>query len=190
MGEAGWPFLKENEVPMLEEAVRGRACTDDLIAQTLLTHAAEAHRLAAWILRDPVGAEDAVQEAALVAWNKRASLRDPDSAEGWFSRIVVNVCRDELRRRARKRDLPALEGAADSNAERLAERDELGRAVARLTPDQQLVLGLRYGRDLTVPQIAAQTGISEGTVKSRLHYSLEQLRAALDAERRVQEQTR
>jgi RNA polymerase sigma-70 factor (ECF subfamily) len=178
------------ENPMLEEAVRGRACTDDLIAQMLLARAAEAHRLAAWILRDPVGAEDAVQESALVAWNRRDSLRDPDSVDGWFTRIVVNVCRDELRRRARKRELPQPAGAADSGAERLAERDELSRAIARLTPDQQLVLALRFGRDLTVPQIAVQTGIPEGTVKSRLHHSLEQLRAALDAERRAEERSR
>lgn len=175
---------------MLEEAVSGRTDADDLVAETLLARAAEAHRLAAWILRDPIGAEDAVQEAALVAWNRRGSLRDPASADGWFTRIVVNVCRDELRRRARKRDLPQPDRAADSNAEQLAERDELGRAIARLTPDQQLVLGLRFGRDLTVPQIATQTGVAEGTVKSRLHHSLEQLRAALDAERRAEERTR
>ena len=71
--------------------------------------------------------------------------------------------------------------------ERLAVRDEIGRAIARLTADEQLVIGLRFGRDLTVPQIAAQTGLPEGTVKSRLHHSLEHLRSALAAERRAEE---
>jgi DNA-directed RNA polymerase specialized sigma24 family protein len=46
---------------------------------------------------------------------------------------------------------------------------------------------MRYGRDLTVPQIAAHTGIREGTVKSRLHNAQEHLRAAFEAERRAEE---
>jgi RNA polymerase sigma-70 factor (ECF subfamily) len=173
-----------NEVAMM---ARSR---DDEIADLLLGRAAEAHRLAAWILRDPVGAEDAVQDAALIAWNRRGSLRDAASADGWFSRIVVNVCRDELRRRARKRDLPTTETVLDPGSDRVAERDELGRAISRLTPDQQVVLGLRFGRDLTVPQIAAETGLPEGTVKSRLHHSLENLRASLAAEQRAAEANR
>jgi RNA polymerase sigma-70 factor (ECF subfamily) len=173
-----------NEVAMM---ARSR---DDEIADLLLGRAAEAHRLAAWILRDPVGAEDAVQDAALIAWNRRGSLRDAASADGWFSRIVVNVCRDELRRRARKRDLPTTELLTDPGSDRIAERDELGRAISKLTPDQQVVLGLRFGRDLTVPQIAAETGLPEGTVKSRLHHSLENLRASLAAEQRAAEVNR
>jgi RNA polymerase sigma-70 factor (ECF subfamily) len=66
-------------------------------------------------------------------------------------------------------------------------RDEVGRALGRLTLDEQIVVAMRYGRDLTVPQIAAQTGIREGTVKSRLHNAQEHLRAAFEAERRAEE---
>lgn len=172
---------------MIEEAVGVRAGGDDQVADLLLARAAEAHRLAAWILRDPVGAEDAVQQAALIAWNRRGSLRKAESAGSWFNHIVVNVCRDELRRRARRRDLPVIEPIAQADTERYAEREELGRAIVRLTPDQQIVLGLRFGRDMTVPQIAAETGLAEGTVKSRLHHSLDQLRAAMAAEHRSEE---
>jgi RNA polymerase sigma-70 factor (ECF subfamily) len=70
------------------------------------------------------------------------------------------------------------------------DHDDLDRAIGRLKEDEQIVLGLRFGRDMTVPQIAAQTGLPEGTVKSRLHYALEHVRAALDAERRAEEQKR
>jgi RNA polymerase sigma-70 factor (ECF subfamily) len=175
---------------MIDEATMEQRRDDDDVAELLLARAAQAHRLAAWILRDPIGAEDAVQEAALIAWNRRGSLRNAESADSWFNRIVVNVCRDELRRRARKPGLPAFEAVVDSGSDRLAQRDELGRAIARLTPDQQVVLGLRFGRDMTVPQIAAETGLPEGTVKSRLHHSLEHLRAALAAEHRAEEQNR
>jgi RNA polymerase sigma-70 factor (ECF subfamily) len=110
----------------------------------------------------------------------------------WFMRIVVNVCRDELRRR-RRHPISQAEPMAEPMAElgwAAAEHGDLGRAIGRLTEDQQIVLGLRFGRDLSVPQIAAQTGLPEGTVKSRLHYALEHVRAALDAERRAEEQER
>jgi RNA polymerase sigma factor (sigma-70 family) len=162
--------------------------SDDDIAELLISRTPEAHRLATWILRDPVAAEDAVQEAALAAWNGRRKLRRADNPAGWFTKIVVNICRDELRRRNRGPTLPRQVGSPVRAAQdRLALRDEIGRAVARLTADEQLVIGLRFGRDLTVPQIAAQTGLAEGTVKSRLHHSLEHLRSALAAERRVEE---
>jgi len=172
---------------MLSEVMPLQMPVDDAVARLLLARAAEAHRLAAWILRDPVGAEDVVQEAALVAWSRRASLRNASSAEAWFNRIVVNACRDELRRRARRRRLPQLEPTADAPSDDFAVRDEIDRSVARLTPHEQVVLGLRFGRDLTIPQIAAQMGLPEGTVKSRLHHALEHVRVALAAERRAEE---
>ena len=171
---------------MLDEALTFQSPNDDKVSDLLLSRAAEAHRLAAWILRDPVGAEDVVQEAALIAWRRRSTLRDAASAEAWFNRIVINACRDELRRRARRHDLPGVGAVDDAAAERVAERDEIERAVARLTPDEQIVLGLRFGRDLAVPQIASQTGLAEGTVKSRLHHALEHMRGALAAEDRAQ----
>ena len=164
------------------------AMSDDDIAELLVSQAPEAHRLATWILRDSVAAEDAVQEAAVSAWDARKKLRHADNPTAWFTRILVNVCRDELRRRGRRRTLPEPPmSPAGGSADRLAVRDEIGRAIAHLSADEQLVIGLRYGRDLTVPQIAAQTGLAEGTVKSRLHHSLEHLRSALAAERRAEE---
>jgi RNA polymerase sigma-70 factor (ECF subfamily) len=171
---------------------------DDRVAELLLAGVPEAHRLAAWILRDPIGAEDAVQEALLRAWNRRRTIRfELGEPHRWFMRIVVNVCRDELRRRRRQRVtavepvrtvIPVAQPADPAWAS--ADHDDLDRAIGRLKEDEQIVLGLRFGRDLTVPQIAAQLALPEGTVKSRLHYALEHVRAALDAERRAEEQKR
>jgi RNA polymerase sigma-70 factor (ECF subfamily) len=160
--------------------------TEDAVKVLLLSHLNDAYRLATCILRDASSAEDAVQEAALRAWIHRGDLRDSGKAEAWFSRIVVNVCRVELARRARKpviKDAEPIAGPPDwSDA-----RDEVNRAVARLTLDEQIVVAMRFGRDLTVPHIAALTGIREGTVKSRLHNAQQHLRAALEAERRAEE---
>ena len=61
----------------------------------------------------------------------------------------------------------------------LASRDSIGRGFAVLEPDEQIVLVLRFWRDLTVDAIAEQTGIPSGTVKSRLNHALGRLRTAL-----------
>jgi RNA polymerase sigma factor (sigma-70 family) len=83
------------------------ALSDDDLADLLVSQTADAHRLATWILRDSVAAEDAVQEAALSAWDGRKKLRNVGNPAAWFTTIVVNVCRDELRRRSKRRTLPA-----------------------------------------------------------------------------------
>jgi RNA polymerase sigma-70 factor, ECF subfamily len=183
-GQSRWNLLAEAALATL---------SDDDVADLLVSRTPDAHRMATWILRDPVAAEDAVQEAAVAAWDSRSRLRHADNPTAWFQRIVVNKCRDELRRRKKRRavaeatPLPAPTAAA---ADLLVLRDEVGRAVARLSPDEQIVLGLRFGRDLSVPQIAAQLGLPDGTVKSRLHHALERFRSALAAERRVEDQGR
>jgi RNA polymerase sigma-70 factor (ECF subfamily) len=166
---------------------------DERVAELLLAAVPDAHRLASSVLRDPVGAEDAVQDALLRAWNRRRSIHfELGQPQRWFMRIVLNVCRDELRRR-RRQPVATAEPAAEHAIEAASadhEHDDLDRAIGRLTEDEQVVLGLRFGRDMTIPQIAIQAGLPEGTVKSRLHSALEHMRAELDAEHRAEEQRR
>lgn len=174
---------------MLDEAAPPLTA-DDAVRGLLFARIDDAYRLATFILRDPLAAEDAVQEAALLAWDRRKSLRDIRTADGWFTRILVNVCRDELRRRARRARVIDLQPAKSRGPAASDADAELRPAITRLTPDEQSLLALRFGRELTVPEIAAQLTIPEGTVKSRLHYALAHLRAALDAERRAEETLR
>jgi RNA polymerase sigma-70 factor (ECF subfamily) len=159
---------------------------DEALRLLLVSRLDPAYRLATCILRDASAAEDAVQEAALRAWRMRGGLRDPERVEAWFARIVVNVCRAELDRQGRQPRIRELDPVVSADG-RTELRDEVGRALARLTPDEQIVVALRFGRDLTIPEIAVQTGIREGTVKSRLHGAQDHLRAALEAERRAEE---
>jgi RNA polymerase sigma factor (sigma-70 family) len=180
------PSTADDGATMLDMAIEAGAQSDREIRALLLARLPDAHKLASWILHDPIAAEDAVQEAALLAWGRRRSLREPAAAEAWFNRIVVNVCRSELRRQSSRPSVTEVEPTIDGSHGGLADRDELTRAIRRLRPDEQLLLALRFGRDLTVPAVAATTGMREGTVKSRLHSALEHLRAELEAERRVQ----
>jgi RNA polymerase sigma-70 factor (ECF subfamily) len=145
-----------------------------------------AYRLAGLILRDRAEAEDAVHDAAVQAWLHWKELRDPARMDAWFDRIVVNGCRARMRRGSIRpivlTELPDAQGP-DSFAG-LYERDVLYRALATLDADHRIVVVLRYVAELTPGEIAARTGDREGTVKSRLHYALRQVRAALEAAER------
>ena len=142
-----------------------------------------AYRLAGFLLGDAREAEDATQDALARAWRQRSSLRSLEAAQAWFDRILVNVCRDRLRRRRpRVRWADMDEGvspAADPFAALLA-RDAVVRAMTGLQIDHRIVLVLRYWADLPVDAIAVRIGIPPGTVKSRLHYALRALRVALE----------
>ena len=69
------------------------------------------------------------------------------------------------------------------HSEAASSRDELARALDCLDPDHRIVVILRFWADLTVEDIAQRIGIAEGTVKSRLHHSMELLRTALEESR-------
>ena len=60
------------------------------------------------------------------------------------------------------------------------DRGLLWPAMAQLAPDQRVVVALRFYRDLSIDQIAARLGVRAGTVKSRLHRALRELRISLD----------
>jgi RNA polymerase sigma-70 factor (ECF subfamily) len=146
-----------------------------------------AYRLAGYLLRDATEAEDATQDALEKAWQAWPKLRDPERFSAWFDRIVANACHDRLRRRRKLGDLQldeeiaAVPHARDPFRDSLA-RDEAGRLVRRLPPEQQIVVGLRFWRDLSLEEIAERLQLPLGTVKSRLHYAMRTLRAQLDRE--------
>jgi RNA polymerase sigma-70 factor (ECF subfamily) len=143
-----------------------------------------AYRYATLMLGDRADAEDVTHDAALTAWRHLRELRDPAKFDAWFGRIVVNACRDRLRRQRRLPvhvELDPELSNPDAN-DRFAPRDALAAAIRSLGADHREVVVLRFYADLTVDQIAARTGVGAGTVKSRLHYALRELRAAVDAQ--------
>jgi RNA polymerase sigma factor (sigma-70 family) len=149
----------------------------------------QSYRLAALILRDRDEAEDATQEAIARAWSAWGALRDTSRFDAWFDRILVNVCRNRLRHVGAIR-MVALDDAfdvpgSDSQGPALA-RLTLEPAFARLTPDQRIIVVLRFWRDLPMEEIADRLGIPTGTVKSRLHYALKTLREAIESSEEAQ----
>ncbi len=146
-------------------------------------------RLAAVILGNREDAEDAVADAALRAWQHFGSLRDRGRFDAWFARIVVNVCRDRFHERRRPVALIAEPASSTDPFAGSAERAALIEALAALTPEHRAVIALHYLEGLTDRQIAEQVGLRIGTVKSRLHYGIAELRAAYDASQRDPERS-
>ena len=147
------------------------------------TRLAEHYRLAAVILGDPIDAQDAVHDAFERAWRAGPTLRDLGRFDAWVGRILVNECRDRLRRRSRRPVTDISERlsemlSAPDQLRSAIDRDEIERAFASLNPDQQIAIALRFYADLTVDQIAERVSAPVGTVKSRLHHAL----AAMNAE--------
>ena len=134
-------------------------------------------------------AQDAAQDALVRAWRDLPRLRDPDRFDGWLYRILVRACHDQRRRRGDR--MPGLQShigavyAAPDPAISVTERAAVAAGLARLTPDQRVVLVLRYYLDLPLDAIAEAIGAPAGTVKSRLHRALNAMEAALAAEARA-----
>jgi RNA polymerase sigma-70 factor (ECF subfamily) len=142
---------------------------------------AVAHR----ILRDRDLAGDVTQEALVKIWQELPRLRDVDRFEGWAYRVLVNACRDEVRkRRPANLDLLEIDGWMPDASVSVSDRDQLERAFVHLSADQRSVVILHYYLDQSVAEIAAVVDVPVGTVRSRLHYAKRALRAAIDAERR------
>jgi RNA polymerase sigma-70 factor (ECF subfamily) len=153
------------------------------VGSLVMARLGDAYRLARAILLDDGEAEDAVQEASLSAWRRQRSLRDPAKFEAWFDRILINQCRDQLRKRHRAVRLASPSVAFDVTAAppETGRDAELDGALAVLDVDHRVVVVMRYWQDRTVDDIAARLGIPAGTVKSRLHNAMKTLRATLEA---------
>lgn len=130
-------------------------------------------------------ANDLAQEAFLRAFQSIGGFRQESSFLTWLSRIVTNVCRDELRKRYRisvesldqevclgdieiKKQIAASEPGPDEIYEKIELQQELQEIMATLSPEFRLALVLRDVQGFTYEEIAEQLECSLGTVKSRI----------------------
>ena len=142
------------------------------------------------ILRDIDRAEDALQDALVIAWRDLRGLRDPDRFDAWLQRLLINVCiaqaARERRRTANLRVLPVDDGpAAPDDLLTIGDRDQLDRGFRRLPPEQRAILVLHHFMGYQPSEIAETLGIPPGTARSRLHHAHRAMRAALEADART-----
>jgi RNA polymerase sigma-70 factor (ECF subfamily) len=183
MLRCGWYGTDDNmrQAELVERASRGDRDAFDL----LITDAIDRlYAMARLIVRDADLAEDAVQEALIHCWRELPRLRDRSRFDAWLHRLLVNAATDQYRRRRRYTAAVALipeSGVEADFAIGLAVADELHAAFERLRVEHRIVLVLYHYVGLSAPEIADVLGLPGGTVKSRLHYAAQAMRAAVDA---------
>jgi RNA polymerase sigma-70 factor, ECF subfamily len=140
------------------------------------------------ILRDVGLAEDAVQQALVIAWRELPRLRDPERFDAWLKRLLVHACYAEARRKrawiTSIRTLPVDGPAGPDELASLADRDEVERGFRRLPPEQRAILVLHHYLGLGLNEIGEVLDVPAGTARSRLHYAHRAMRALLEADAR------
>jgi RNA polymerase sigma-70 factor (ECF subfamily) len=162
---------------------RARDGDEDAFTELVDQDGDRCYAIAYRILRDVDRAKDAVQQAYLLAWRELPRLRDVERFDVWLYRLLVNACYEEARRHkrwsTRVRVLPMEGPTAPDPMVSVDERDALERAFARLSPEHRAVFVMHHHAGLPLATIAEIVGVPVGTVKSRLHNSIQNLRAAL-----------
>jgi RNA polymerase sigma-70 factor (ECF subfamily) len=131
-------------------------------------------------------AEDAVQDALLIAFEKGSTFRGEGSLEGWLIRIVARACRRMSR--GQKNDVSAHDtevelATREPSPVDLSCRGETGRALQEalldLDPTDRMILLLSGVEEWTAPEIAGEIGLTPGAVRTRLSRLREKVAAAL-----------
>jgi RNA polymerase sigma factor (sigma-70 family) len=186
---------------MDEKALIASARKGDVRAfnQLVMLYQSMVYNLAYRILSDPDAAADATQDAFLKAYKAMRQFRG-GSFKAWLLRIVTNACYDQLRRKQRRpsSSLDDLPVDADHShylrdpakqPDAVVEQQELNRAiqagVMTLPFEQRVVLVLSDVQGLSYKEIAQATGLSLGTVKSRLSRGRAKLRDHLLSQREL-----
>jgi RNA polymerase sigma-70 factor (ECF subfamily) len=173
----------EREHDLILRAQRGEIAAFDALVRA---YEKTAFRAAYLITRDEHDAADAAQEAFVRAYRALGSFRSSEPFRPWLMRIVTNQALNRIQAMKRRSTMTeryarAVDEAAEPpNAQRTVEAREqnelLMRAVARLKPDEQALITLRYFLELPEAEVAQTLEIPQGTVKSRLHRTLGKLR--------------
>lgn len=179
----------DREQDLIRRAQRGEIAAFDALVRAYETLA---FRAAFLITRQEHDAADAAQEAFVRAFRALSSFRVGEPFRPWLLRIVTNQALNRIQAMKRRTNMTERyaqvmqETTELPNAQRTLEAREqnelLMRAVARLKPDEQALITLRYFMELPEVEVAQTLQIPQGTVKSRLHRTLAKLREIIRSE--------
>ena len=142
-----------------------------------------AYRTACLVLRNPLDAEDAVQDAFLRVWRFRDSIPPGEGRKAWLYRVVVNACVSRIRSEQSRsgKDVELLDTihdrgvGPDERAEHNARASAVLEALAELPETLRVPVALRFYAGLSEKEIAVAIGRRPGTVKSRLYDARQRL---------------
>ena len=159
---------------------------------------ARVYKLVLRMVGRPDEAEDMAQEVFVQVFKAVGTFRGDSKLSTWIYRIAVNLCKNRLKVLARRRSEVEYE-AAEERAELAASRGTqsdlsrpdqwvegyqlehiVERAILELDPDFREILVLRDVENLSYEELSLITGLTDGTVKSRLHRARAMLKAAVE----------
>ena len=170
----------ESHRQRIDAARHGDAAALEALLAAAWPHA---YRIALSILRHPMAAEDAAQEACGRVLSAIVQLRSCEAFGVWFYRLVV---REALAIERRTRIHEPLDPETVASATPLTDalvRVDVLRALGELPPQERAVVALHYYADLNSREIAAIVGIPRGTVRYHLTLGRRRLESLLDAHR-------
>lgn len=160
---------------------RERKSTNErLIEKVILEKYNSYYRMAVSFTHNEADAEDIVQEGAYRAIKNARSLKNPEFAETWIYRIMMN----EIYRSVQKNQpdsLDAMDYQGEGKSDTYEDTD-LQRILDSLDPKDKAVIQLKYFEEMKLREIAEILGENENTVKSRLYRSLKKLKQDMEAE--------
>jgi len=163
------------DTELAEKAIAGN---DDAFLSLMFTHKDALYRTALAYLKNEGDALEAVQEVTFRAYEKIHSLKKPEYAKTWLIRIMMNYCRDVLRKQ--KRFVIDEETVLQHGFSEDYTYLEVEEAMAKLTEEQRELIHMKYLQDVKIKEIAEMSSIPEGTVKTRLYKALKSLRSFFD----------
>lgn len=172
------------------------AAFEELVAR----HRDKIYARAFSMLRNEGEAVDLSQEAWIKGWQRLKQFQGEASFVTWMTRIIINLCLDQLRKQKRlraesieqleeemggvERQMPIITPNPTERLERRELRQRIDRALAQLSYEHRTVLVLHEFEELEYKAIAKKMECSIGTVMSRLFYARRKLAALLAGLRR------
>jgi RNA polymerase sigma-70 factor (ECF subfamily) len=182
----------------LELARLAREGDESAFAEIVRRYSPRVFRFASRYFRQRELVEEAAQEVFLKAFTEIGSFEGRGSMEGWLTRITTNTCLNLLRSMRRRPELTVSDLTEDENrwldeklahtaAERhqssersLAAADLAGRVLETLSAEDQLVLTLIDGEEMSIKEVAEMTGWSQAKVKVQAFRARRRMRKAVE----------
>ena len=146
----------------------------DFFVREIEAHSGMLYRVAFTILHNDDACRDAMQDTALKAWEKRATLREARYFRTWVTRILLNACYDQKRGQARAAAVETVPESAVPPPDPM-----LSIALQQLPEKLRLPLVLCYAEGMAYAEIARILRLPESTVRGRIARAKERLRKEL-----------
>jgi RNA polymerase sigma-70 factor, ECF subfamily len=188
---------ERNYAAMPDEGLVAAAQKDDMVAfeELVARHRDKIYARAFSMMRNEDAAIDLCQEAWVKGWQRLKQFQGEASFVTWMTRIVINLCLDQLRKQKRlradsieqldeelggvERQMPVITPNPTEGLEQQELRQRIDRGMAQLSYEHRTVLILHEYEDLEYKEIAKRMGCSIGTVMSRLFYARRKLAVLL-----------